>query len=174
MTQTNENAVLGVINAPATTISEIRNAISAGKDVITHPSTISIPGWSGSGYIIFDPATGDGSYKIAGGANGGWEQNSPFPFVQAILGISDATAGEVQNAAPVTQTHTDWSCFTSYVLMASPAIIFLAVLAAGFALKFPGPWALLALVLTAIFVVWFLIQWEEACQVPIVNSEGNQ
>jgi hypothetical protein len=29
-------------------------------------------GWTGSGYIISDPATGSGAYKISGGANGGW------------------------------------------------------------------------------------------------------
>ncbi|VAW40675.1 hypothetical protein MNBD_GAMMA01-1142, partial [hydrothermal vent metagenome] len=42
------------------------------KEVITHTDSISVPGWTGAGYIIFDPVTGDGAYKIAGGANGGF------------------------------------------------------------------------------------------------------
>lgn len=25
------------------------------------------PGWSGSAYVIFDPVTGDGAFKIGGG-----------------------------------------------------------------------------------------------------------
>lgn len=32
---------------------------------------MSVPGWSGAGYIILDPDTGSGAYKIAGGSNGG-------------------------------------------------------------------------------------------------------
>lgn len=52
------------------TMAEIRSALAVGKEVITHTDAISVPGWSGAGYIIFDPLTGDGAYKISGGANG--------------------------------------------------------------------------------------------------------
>ena len=31
-----------------------------------------MPGWSGAGYIIFDPQTGSGAYKIGGGQNGSY------------------------------------------------------------------------------------------------------
>jgi hypothetical protein len=31
---------------------------------------MSVPGWSGAGYIILDPEPGAGAYKISGGANG--------------------------------------------------------------------------------------------------------
>jgi hypothetical protein len=41
-----------------------------GKEVITHTDAVTIPGWSGAGYIILDPETGSGAYKISGGANG--------------------------------------------------------------------------------------------------------
>jgi len=40
--------------------------------VIVHTDPISVPGWQGAGYIIFDPQTGAGAWKIAGGANGGF------------------------------------------------------------------------------------------------------
>jgi len=52
-------------------MTEIRNALNAGKEVITHTDAVSVPGWSGAGYIITDPQTGAGAYKIAGGGNGG-------------------------------------------------------------------------------------------------------
>jgi hypothetical protein len=33
---------------------------------------VSVPGWNGAGYIILDPDTGDGAYKIESGANGAY------------------------------------------------------------------------------------------------------
>ena len=51
-------------------MSEIQNALAAGKEVTVHQSPITQSGWTGSGYIITDPATGAGAYKISGGANG--------------------------------------------------------------------------------------------------------
>jgi hypothetical protein len=40
--------------------------------VITHTDNVSVPGWSGVGYIIVNPKTGDGGYYISGGENGGF------------------------------------------------------------------------------------------------------
>ena len=37
-----------------------------------HESPISAFGFQGSGYILFDPVTGSGAYRITGGANGGF------------------------------------------------------------------------------------------------------
>jgi hypothetical protein len=31
-----------------------------------------VPGWTGAGYVIYDPNTVSGAWKIAGGQNGGW------------------------------------------------------------------------------------------------------
>jgi hypothetical protein len=50
-------------------------ALAAGKEVITHTDRISVPGWTGEGYILLDPVLGDGAYKITGGANGGYATN---------------------------------------------------------------------------------------------------
>ncbi len=33
----------------------------------THTSSVSVPGWSGVGYIVIDPKSGDGAYVISGG-----------------------------------------------------------------------------------------------------------
>lgn len=51
---------------------EIQNALNAGRTVTVHEAPIAVSGWTGTGYIIDDPATGAGAYKISGGANGGW------------------------------------------------------------------------------------------------------
>jgi hypothetical protein len=43
---------------------------SVGRKVTVHHFPITQSGWTGTGYIITDPATGAGAYKISGGANG--------------------------------------------------------------------------------------------------------
>jgi len=68
----NINIALNEINLASTVEQEIRNSVNAGKVVTTHEQRLSINGWVGEGYIIIDPATGAGAYKIAGGNNGGW------------------------------------------------------------------------------------------------------
>lgn len=67
-------------------MQEIRGALAAGKDVITHTGDISVSGWTGAGYIIVDPVTGDSAYKIGGGENGS------FITVVAIFGLAVALA----------------------------------------------------------------------------------
>jgi hypothetical protein len=72
ITPANQSTILGNIHHDSDTMTEIRNALAAGKEVITHTDAVSVPGWSGAGYIIADPDTGAGAYKIAGGGNGGY------------------------------------------------------------------------------------------------------
>ena len=65
-------------------MSEIEQAINQGKEVITHTNAVTVPGYTGAGYIILDPITGDGAYKIAGGENGGY-------IIGLYLGLFTAT-----------------------------------------------------------------------------------
>ncbi len=51
--------------------SKIRDAVNAGDQVTVSQDPISYAGWKGAGYIITDPTTGTGAYKISGGADGG-------------------------------------------------------------------------------------------------------
>lgn len=68
----NMNQVLPLLSHDQETLDEIRSALNAGKDVTTHTDAVSIPGgWTGFGYIITDPVTGEGVFKISGGLNGG-------------------------------------------------------------------------------------------------------
>lgn len=50
--------------------NEIALALSLGKEVNVHEKSIQVFDWQGVGYIVIDPETGGGAYKIAGGGNG--------------------------------------------------------------------------------------------------------
>lgn len=69
--QTQHQTLLSQITIDPQAMAEIRNSLAAGKEVNVHQSPITQSGWTGSGYIITDPTTGAGAYKIVGGANGG-------------------------------------------------------------------------------------------------------
>jgi hypothetical protein len=71
LTAHNQVSILPMIHHHPDTLDEIRTALSAGREVVTHTEAITVPGWSGAGYIIFDSETGDAAYKISGGRNGG-------------------------------------------------------------------------------------------------------
>ena len=71
ITQENLDVALAAINLGTDSETEIRNGVNAGNVVTAHEQSINFNGWIGEGYIIIDPATGAGAYKIAGGGNGG-------------------------------------------------------------------------------------------------------
>jgi hypothetical protein len=83
LTPANRNTTLPNIHHDSATNSEISSALSVGKEVITHTSAVSVPGYSGAGYIIFDPITGEGAYKISGGQSGGF-----FGFALAFIMVA--------------------------------------------------------------------------------------
>ena len=70
ITAGNVEQALSQVNISAATEQEIRNAAYSGKIITTHQYQINFHGWIGEGYIIIDPTTGAGAYKIAGGGNG--------------------------------------------------------------------------------------------------------
>jgi len=80
--------------------TEIRNAVTQGRIAIAHTRNVSVPGWSGAGYLILDPEIMDGSYKIAGGGNGGeyekddvWSKTLNYFSQYGIkLNLSEVTA----------------------------------------------------------------------------------
>ena len=51
---------------------EIKDAVLNGKEATVSESNIDFNGWNGVGYLIIDPSTGAGAYKISGGSNGGF------------------------------------------------------------------------------------------------------
>ena len=67
--------------------AEICSALLTGKEVTVHARPINAYGWSGSGYIIFDPISGSGAYKISGGANGGETDLTGWRCIGASAGV---------------------------------------------------------------------------------------
>ncbi|MFY9258870.1 MAG: hypothetical protein WAO71_00005, partial [Gallionella sp.] len=70
--QASHATLLAQVTIDPQAMQEIQNGLAAGKEVTVHQAPITQSGWTGSGYVITDPATGAGAYKIAGGANGAW------------------------------------------------------------------------------------------------------
>ncbi len=68
--QAQHQALLAQITIDPQAMEEIQNALAVGNEVTVHQAPITQSGWTGSCYIISDPATGSGAYKIAGGFNG--------------------------------------------------------------------------------------------------------
>lgn len=69
--QSNLNEALAAINLGVEVENEIKNSVLSGNVVTAHENPLTYHGWVGSGYLLIDPATGAGAYKIAGGSNGG-------------------------------------------------------------------------------------------------------
>jgi hypothetical protein len=78
---------LATITIDSDTRAEVQGALLAGKEVIVHENPINESGWTGTGYIIFDPATGSGAFKISGGANGAFLSGLSFGVVFMSLSI---------------------------------------------------------------------------------------
>lgn len=67
----NYSQILPKLKLSSSVLTDIRNAVNAGRVVTTHERNISVKGWKGSGYIIIDPNTGTGAYLIDGGGEWG-------------------------------------------------------------------------------------------------------
>jgi hypothetical protein len=85
ITLENRDAALPLINTDNSTISEIRSSIDTGKTVFVHENPVNLEQWTGTGYIVLDPVTGDGAYKISGGLSGGWILSGILLIIAAIL-----------------------------------------------------------------------------------------
>lgn len=64
-------SIVQSLGTDADTKAEISNALAAGMEVTVHQADITVNGWTGSGYIMLDPDSGTGAYKISGGMSGG-------------------------------------------------------------------------------------------------------
>lgn len=71
MTQENVGQILPELEVSQLVKDDIVNAIGAGKAVTIPRSELTLGNWTGTGYIIEDPETGDAAYRISGGLDGG-------------------------------------------------------------------------------------------------------
>lgn len=107
ITQANYAEVLPKLQLSSTTLTDIRNAVNAGREVTTHEKVLSYKGWRGAGYIIIDPNSGAGAYLIEGGANGGiaffMGALIGYAITLAFIGLSSGVgAAAVANPAAAT------------------------------------------------------------------------
>jgi hypothetical protein len=72
ITSENVDVAANNLTLPDDIISEIRNSAAAGMEITAHEQPVNFYGSSQVGYIILDPETGAGAYKIGGGENGGY------------------------------------------------------------------------------------------------------
>ena len=68
--QSNLATTLPQLQVDQEVISDIQNAVNAGKVVTTSRTSITYNGWTGCGYIIINPETGAGAYMISSGLSG--------------------------------------------------------------------------------------------------------
>jgi len=84
--RSNRDEALAALNLSSNTISEIRQAVNAGRVVTTHTDPVMVPGWQGAGYVVLDPETGSGAWLIEGGLNGGFLALPEF-LVELFWGV---------------------------------------------------------------------------------------
>ncbi len=62
--------VLPTIQVDQEVRKDIQNAVNAGKEVTISQTNVRIGDWLGVGYIVKDPISGSGAYRISGGLGG--------------------------------------------------------------------------------------------------------
>lgn len=147
ITQDNLDVALAAINLDSASETEIRNGVNAGKVVTTHEQSINFNGWVGEGYIILDPETGAGAYKIAGGGNGGFinvldNLGSFLSFYSVLISVSKAVTGALGNwvsiASNIVSLLTIMTKCSNGVLGLIIALTIMTILAAFFAFILTG------------------------------------
>lgn len=99
ITKENLDLALDNTNLGTEVENEIRNSVLAGNVATAHENRLNYHGWVGSGYLLVDPSTGAGAYKISGGANGGELVLSVVQGLLNFLGFSVDVAGLVNALA---------------------------------------------------------------------------
>jgi hypothetical protein len=144
---------------------EITAAINAGKEVTVHQNPITYAGWTGEGYIVIDPETGAGAWKLSGGRNGGNGSSSSDEEL-ALIGMSIAAAaeipvGELEDLAKISALGAAagfmanfLSCNTQLVLVGAAFVVLAAILARIIAIAIAlgkAWWATVSVALVAAF-----------------------
>lgn len=129
ITQDNVAAVLSQLTIAPDVKTEIQEAIATGKLATVSQRAVTVGGWTGVGYIILDPETGSGAYKISGGANGSFFlgfalaavltamtaaalASNPVLFFAALgVGLVYLFADTAYGFDIINMTEYDWACF---------------------------------------------------------------
>ncbi len=95
------DAVLPLLQQSDDVVADVQNAVGNGEVVLIPQAPITLGGWTGSGYIILDPTSGSGAYRISGGLNGG-SMATDLGNGLAMIGLG-AISGAVAVIIPVSQ-----------------------------------------------------------------------
>jgi transglutaminase-like putative cysteine protease len=87
----NLESALAASSLDAGAIAEVRNTVGRGHVAIIHSTPVTAGKWRGSGYVLYDPVTGEGAYKISGGANGSFTDIATDPA--SVISIFAAGVG---------------------------------------------------------------------------------
>ncbi|OTU44260.1 hypothetical protein CAT37_09495 [Acinetobacter pittii] len=121
--QSNIDKILPQLNHSSQVITDVRNAIAAGKIVTISQSKISFNTWSGSGYIITDSNTGSGAYMISGGVNGGAIDVLSDALNGTLVGVGLTILGILALSLPATSILVGivfwFALFMSFLTLAS-------------------------------------------------------
>jgi len=82
---TNIDVVLPTLNQSQSVKEDIRNSVAAGQEVTIPKNYITLNEWIGTGYMIRNPNTGEGAYKISSGLYGGAGTKSPASPALGLL-----------------------------------------------------------------------------------------
>ena len=123
--------------------AEIQEAVTTEKLAMVSQHPVTIGSWAGVGYIILDPETGSGAYKISGGASGSFFLGSiltalltamtaaalasnPVLFFAALgVGLVYLFADTAYGFDVINMSETDWECFRQGIsaMLALAAVI---------------------------------------------------
>jgi hypothetical protein len=129
---------------------EIHEAVTTGRLAMVSQHPVTVGSWTGVGYIILDPETGSGAYKISGGANGSFFLGAiltalltamtaaalaanPVLFFAALgVGLVYLFADTAYGFDVINMNETDWECFRQGIsAMLALAFLIAALLAAA-------------------------------------------
>ena len=71
LTKKNYNETISGVGADRETLAEVEQAVEQGYTVILPEKETVLNDWKGTGYLILNPETGAGAYRISGGLSGG-------------------------------------------------------------------------------------------------------
>jgi hypothetical protein len=95
ITQANASIAMQQLQLSSEIKADIRNAVSAGMEVTTHQQPVNFFGSPSVGYILLDPNTGAGAYRIGGGENGGKLKAGVKARLLFAAGVSDSYGGKL-------------------------------------------------------------------------------
>lgn len=100
--ENNFEEMSGRVQASSAALADVEKAVRSGKEVTIPEKEVTMGEWVGTGYILMDPATGVGVYRISGGLTEGSEENhnggtvTGIVTVEAVLGTMLLLADMVQ------------------------------------------------------------------------------